>query len=276
MHESELHHLELEMALRSAVSGRELLVYYQPIIALDAMQLVGFEALVRWNHPTRGIVGPGEFIPLAEKCGMISSVSWWVTEEACRQMCEWKKGHPARGKLSIAINVSSRLLSEPDFAARMVAVLERTGLSPGALHLEITENALLKHESTAGELHQLRELGVGFHLDDFGIGYSSLSYLHRFEYDAIKIDRSFIATSETVRSGRIIDAIITLSRTLGMGVIAEGVETSEQVRQLRHFNCQMAQGFLFSEPVPSTIASTFLDDSSAGDQQLLNRLSPEP
>jgi diguanylate cyclase (GGDEF)-like protein/PAS domain S-box-containing protein len=260
MHDSALHRLELELDLRSALRREELMVYYQPIVALEGMQLVGFEALLRWNHPVRGIIGPDVFIPLAEKCGMIAPVSWWVTHEACRQTSEWRKGDPRLAGLSVSINVSSRLFFEPDFAARTSAILEQTGLSPDALHLEITENALLEHESsTIGELSRLQDSGVKFHLDDFGTGYSSLSYLNRFDYDTIKIDRSFVATSGGARSGRIIDAIISLARTLGMEVIAEGVETSDQVRKLRDLNCNLAQGFLFSEPVPASLAAAFLN-----------------
>jgi diguanylate cyclase (GGDEF)-like protein/PAS domain S-box-containing protein len=260
MHDSALNRLELEIDLRSALRREELIVYYQPIVALDGMRLVGFEALLRWNHPVRGIIGPDVFIPLAEKCGLIAPVSWWVTYEACRQTAEWRRSDPRCADLSVSINVSSRLFFEPDFAARTSAILDKTGLAPGALHLEITENALLDHESsTVGELRRLRETGVKFHLDDFGTGYSSLSYLNRFEYDTIKIDRSFVATSAGARSGRIIDAIISLARTLGMDVIAEGVETSEQVRKLLDLNCNLAQGFLFSRPVPADAAAAFLD-----------------
>ena len=259
MHDSALDRLELELDLRSALRREELMVYYQPIVALEGMQLVGFEALLRWNHPVRGIIGPDVFIPLAEKCGMIAPVSWWVTSEACRQTAEWRKNDPRFANLSISINVSSRLFFEPDFSARTSAILDEAGLPPDALHLEITENALLEHESsTVGELKRLRKTGVKFHLDDFGTGYSSLSYLNRFEYDTIKIDRSFVATSGGARSGRIIDAIISLARTLGMEVIAEGVETTEQVRKLRDLHCNLAQGFLFSEPVPARLAAAFL------------------
>jgi EAL domain-containing protein (putative c-di-GMP-specific phosphodiesterase class I) len=259
MHDTALDRLELETDLRSALSRRELMVYYQPIISLEQMQLVGFEALLRWKHRARGIIGPDTFIPLAEKCGVIAALSWWVTEEACRQICEWRNSDPAFANLSVSVNVSSRLFAEPNFAARTVAILERTGLRPDALHLEITENALLEHESTTiRELAQLRQSGVKFHLDDFGTGYSSLGYLNRFEYDTIKIDRSFVASSAGARSDRIIDAIISLARALGMGVIAEGVETSEQIQKLRHLNCNQAQGFLFSEPVPASFASALL------------------
>jgi EAL domain-containing protein (putative c-di-GMP-specific phosphodiesterase class I) len=179
--------------------------------------------------------------------------------DACRQMRDWQSSDARFGKLSISINISSRLFGEPEFAARTADILEKTGLRPESLHLEITENALLQHESTTvAELTALRELGVKFHLDDFGTGYASLSYLNRFSYDTIKIDRSFIASSDVTRGRRIIDALISLSTVLGMNVIAEGVETEEQAQELRDLNCHVAQGFLFSKPLPSDLARAYL------------------
>jgi diguanylate cyclase (GGDEF)-like protein/PAS domain S-box-containing protein len=259
MYESALQRLELETDLRSALSRNELVTYYQPIVSLDRMQVIGFEALVRWLHPVRGMIGPDVFIPLAEKCGVIGPLSWWVMSEACRQTRDWQASDPRFANLSISINISSRLFAEPQFATRTADILEKTGLRPETLHLEITENALLQHESTTvAELTALRELGVKFHLDDFGTGYASLSYLNRFSYDTIKIDRSFVASSDVIRSRRIIDALISLSSVLGMDVIAEGVETEEQAQKLRDLNCRTAQGFLFSKPLPSDLARAFL------------------
>jgi diguanylate cyclase (GGDEF)-like protein/PAS domain S-box-containing protein len=259
MYESALQRLELETDLRSALSRNELVTYYQPIVSLDQLQVIGFEALLRWFHPVRGVIGPDVFIPLAEKCGLIGPLSWWVMRDACRQMRDWQSSDPRFAKLSISINISSRLFGEPEFAARTADILEKTGLRPEALHLEITENALLQHESTTvAELTALRELGVKFHLDDFGTGYASLSYLNRFSYDTIKIDRSFIASSDATRGRRIIDALISLSTVLGMDVIAEGVETEEQAQKLRDLNCHVAQGFLFSKPLPSDLARAYL------------------
>ena len=259
MYETALQRLELETDLRSALSRNELVTYYQPIVSLDQMQVIGFEALVRWVHPVRGVIGPDVFIPLAEKCGVIGPLSWWVMAEACRQMRDWQTSDPRFANLSISINISSRLFAEPEFATRTVDVLDKTGLRPETLHLEITENALLQHESTTvAELTRLRERGVKFHLDDFGTGYASLSYLNRFSYDTIKIDRSFVASSDVTRSRRIIDALISLSTVLGMDVIAEGVETEEQAQKLRDLNCHIAQGFLFSKPLPSDLARAFL------------------
>ncbi len=260
MYESALQGLELETDLRSALSRDELVAYYQPIIALERMQVIGFEALLRWFHPLRGEIGPDVFIPLAEKCGMIGPLSWWVMHEACRQTREWQRSEPGFANLSISVNVSSRLFSEPDFATRTVAILEKTGLKPDTLHLEITENALLHHESTTiRELTALQDIGVKFHLDDFGTGYSSLSYLNRFNYDTIKIDRSFVtASADATRSRRIVDALISLGSVLGMEVIAEGVETEEQAQRLRDLNCRFAQGFLFSKPLPWDLAHALL------------------
>lgn len=259
MHES-LQRLELENDLRSALARNELVTYYQPIVALDQMQVIGFEALLRWIHPVRGLIGPDEFIPIAEKGGMIGPLSWWVMQEACRQTQEWQGSNPDFANLSISVNVSSRLFSEPEFATRTLAILERTGLKPQALHLEITENALLQHESaTIRELTTLQAVGVKFHLDDFGTGYSSLSYLSLFNYDTIKIDRSFIAGSaKSPRSRRIVDALLGLGRVLDMDVIAEGVETPEEAQKLRDLDCPAAQGFWFSKPLPSESAHALL------------------
>jgi diguanylate cyclase (GGDEF)-like protein len=259
MYESALQRLELETDLRSALARNELVNYYQPIVSLDRMQVIGFEALLRWFHPARGMIGPDVFIPLAEKSAIIGPVSWWAMHEACRQMREWQKSEPTFANLSISVNVSSRLFAEPEFASRTVAILEKTDLRPESLHLEITENALLQHESaTIRELTALQAIGVKFHLDDFGTGYSSLSYLNRFNYNTIKIDRSFIAASDAPRSRRIIDTLISLGSVLGMDVIAEGVETEEQAQKLRDLNCRVAQGFLFSKPLPSELASDLL------------------
>ncbi|MGH9254466.1 MAG: putative bifunctional diguanylate cyclase/phosphodiesterase [Vicinamibacterales bacterium] len=259
MYESTLQRLELETDLRSALSRNELVTYYQPIVSLEQLQVLGFEALLRWFHPVRGVIGPDVFIPLAEKCGVIGPLSWWAMRDACRQTRDWQASDPRFANLSISVNVSSRMFAEPEFANRTADILEKTGLRPESLHLEITENALLQHESTTmAELTTLRKLGVKFHLDDFGTGYASLSYLNRFSYDTIKIDRSFIASSDAARSRRIIDALISLGGVLGMEVIAEGVETEEQAQKLRDLNCRFAQGFLFSKPLPSDLARALL------------------
>jgi diguanylate cyclase (GGDEF)-like protein/PAS domain S-box-containing protein len=260
MYESALQRLELETDLRSALGRAELATYYQPIVSLDGLRVIGFEALLRWFHPTRGLIEPDVFVPLAEKSGAIGPLSWWIIREACTQARAWQSSDPRFSDLSISVNVSSRLLAEPEFAARMSAILQETGLAPATLHLEITENALLQHESmTIAELATLQATGVKVHLDDFGTGFSSLSYLNRFRYDTIKIDRSFIASMpDAPRSRHVVEALIRLATVLGMGVIAEGVETQEQAEDLRALNCHVAQGFLFSKPVPPEAAQAML------------------
>jgi diguanylate cyclase (GGDEF)-like protein/PAS domain S-box-containing protein len=274
MYESVLQRLELETDLRSALHRNELVTYYQPIVSLERMRVIGFEALLRWFHPTRGLIGPDVFIPLAEQNGTIGPLSWWAMHEACRQTREWQNTDPEFADLSISVNVSSRLFAEPAFATRTVAVLESTGLKADTLHLEITENALLQHESTTiSELTALQDIGVKFHLDDFGTGYSSLSYLNRFRYDTIKIDRSFVSASpQTARSRRIVDALISLGGVLGMEVIAEGVETEEQAQKLRDLKCHIAQGFLFSRPLPADRARALLLEHRG----IIPRLAPSP
>jgi Amt family ammonium transporter len=259
-HEAPVDRLELETDLRSALRQNQMQAYYQPIVSLDGLQVLGFEALLRWLHPARGVIAPGVFIPLAEKCGTIGALSWWVMHEACRQTREWQLSDVRFADLTVSVNVSSRLLSEPHFAARTAAVLEKTGLAPHALHLELTEDVLLHHErEVINELQMLHRLGVKLHLDDFGTGYSSLAYLNRFDYDTIKIDRSFLAGGpQTSRNRRIVDAVISLAAVLGIDVIAEGVETPEQADNLRALNCRAAQGFLFSQPVPATAAGELL------------------
>ena len=195
---------------------------------------------------------------------MIGGLSWWMMREACLTTRSWQLSDPTLADLSISVNISSRLFSEPDFAARTLAILDETGLPPHSLHLEITENALLEHEDTTlRELSTLQNIGVKFHLDDFGTGYSSLSYLNLFSYDTLKIDRSFVAASSEpngngARNRRIVDALITLGRVLGMEVIAEGVETAEQAQKLRELDCRVAQGYWFSKPLPAESALALL------------------
>lgn len=275
MHETALQRLELETDLRSALSRNEITAYYQPIVSLEQMRVTGFEALMRWFHPVRGLIGPEDFIPLAEETGTIGPLTWWMMNEACRQTRQWQRSNGGMENLTISVNVSSRLFSEPDFAERTLAILEHTGLPPAALHLEITENAMLQHESaTIRELSLLQDKGVKLHLDDFGTGYSSLSYLNLFAYDTIKIDRSFVAHSDEASGDRrIVDALLSLGRVLDMDVIAEGVETQEQAQKLRDLDCRMAQGFWFSKPLPAGPAEDLLQREKALAQSPIRNLS---
>jgi len=260
MHETALRRLELETDLRTAIGKGELVAYYQPIVSLEHMRITGFEALIRWFHPSQGLIEPTEFIPLAEDSGVVAALTWWMMGEACRQAVAWRRSDPAFADLSISVNVSTHLFGGLDFSEHTIGVLEETGLSPGALNLEITEQALLRHETaTIRELTRLQEHGVRLHLDDFGTGYASLSYLSLFNYDAIKIDRSFIAAAtELSRDHRIVQALIGLGRVLEMDVIAEGVETPEQAQKLRELQCRTAQGFWFSRPLSAESAGALL------------------
>jgi diguanylate cyclase (GGDEF)-like protein/PAS domain S-box-containing protein len=251
MHEQALKLLQLETDLRQAIAQNEFVVYYQPIISLTTGQLTGFEALVRWQHPQKGLVYPDEFIPVSEDSGLILPIGRWVLGEACRQLQAWRLQFPSAAHLTVSVNLSSRQIKEPDFVTQLDQILAETGLSGDCLKLEITESMLIENtEAIATVLLQIRERHIQLSLDDFGTGYSSLSYLHRFPVDFLKIDRSFIncMSSEDEKSG-IIRAIITLAHTLGMEVIAEGVETAQQLNHLRVLTCEFAQGYLFARPL---------------------------
>ncbi len=243
--------LELEVALRHAVRGNELRVYYQPIVGADPGEVAGFEALVRWERPGVGLVNPDEFIGVAEETGLIVQLGAWVLEESCREAASWVTRFPGR-RLGISVNVSSREILAGDIAARVVNVLDRTGLDPTLLTLELTESTLIDDAVEAKEvLHQLRNLGVNLALDDFGTGYSSLTYLRTFPFNSIKIDRSFVKTIGTERDDTaIVAAVVALARNLHLRVVAEGIETPDQLASLLYLNCEYLQGYLFSPPVP--------------------------
>lgn len=251
MHQSAVRLLELESDLWRALERDELRLHFQPIVALESGQVHGFEALVRWQHPERGLVSPGEFIPLAEETGLIMPIGWWVLEQACRQGVKWNS--EADRPLAMAVNLSSQSFSQTDFVAGVREVLGRTGFDPRLLTLEITESVLMKNtESASAMLRQLRAMGVTLAMDDFGTGYSSLSYLHRFSLDVLKVDRSFVAQlSGHGKNQQIVDTILHLARGLGMRAVAEGIESEEQLRLIRHLGCQFAQGFYFARPLAS-------------------------
>jgi len=240
--------LQLENDLRRGVERKELRLVYQPIVNLDTRAVVGFEALVRWQHPKRGVVSPAEFIPLAEETGLIVAVGEFVLFEACRQAARWK-AEPGGGALRVSVNISSKQLSQGDLVATVEKALADASLPPSALHLEITESAIMQNaENAYGLIERIRKIGCSFAVDDFGTGYSSLSYLHRFAIDQLKIDSSFVQSAER-KSAQIIRSIIDLGRSLGIEVVAEGIETSQQADDLRALNCGFGQGYLFSRPV---------------------------
>jgi diguanylate cyclase (GGDEF)-like protein len=258
MHARAVALLKLETDLRRAVERHEFEVYYQPIVALAANRITGFEALVRWQHPERGLVPPGEFIPLAEETGAILEIGHWVLGEACRQLRRFQQRTPHT--LTMSVNLSSKQFSQPHLIDQIKQTLVETRLDPRCLHLEITESVVMENaETAAAMLKQLRALGVHISIDDFGTGYSSLSYLHRFPINNLKIDRSFIGLMGTGdENAEIVRTIITLANNLGMQVVAEGIETEAQLAHLRALNCTYGQGYLFSRPVDSEQAAALL------------------
>jgi len=242
--------LAMENALRKAIELNQLRVFYQPVVDIQTREILGAEALLRWVHPEFGIVSPAEFIPLAEESGLIIEIGDWVLREACTQARAW---HDAGHRLfSMSVNVSSRQFKDGAFLDTVQRSLHDTGLSPHNLTLELTESLLLDVEAVTITLGRLRGLGVRIAIDDFGTGFSSLGYLKHFPLDALKIDQLFIRSLATdLDDSAIADAIITLAHSLKLQVVAEGVETEEQLAHLRQANCDTAQGFLFSEPVPA-------------------------
>ena len=260
--------LALEIELQQAIENNELQVCYQPIIKLGSGGLVGFEALVRWQHPLRGQVLPSEFIPLAEETGMIILIDRWVMRQACLQMRTWQKDFPSDPPLSVNVNISGKQVAQIDFVDTLKNILDETGLEPSTLHLEITENAIMDNfEMTSETLERARALGVQLQIDDFGIGYSSLNYLSRFPLHALKIDQSFISMMSSDPSyQKIVQAIVRLTHGLGMSVIAEGVETEAQLQQLLALECEYVQGSLISMPMNEEVTTQMLGRVAAGEQ----------
>jgi diguanylate cyclase (GGDEF)-like protein len=244
--------IRLETDLRQAIDRNELRVYYQPIVSLESGALSGFEALIRWQHPERGLISPAEFIPLAESNGQIVPMSNWILAQACGQLSRWRWRSAANRSLLISVNLSSRHFTQPDLIETVKHTLQETGLDPRCLKLELTESAVMDNaEQATSILQSLRSIGVQLSIDDFGTGYSSLSYLHKFPIDTLKIDRSFVSRmAGDSENSEIVRTIITLAQNLGLDTIAEGVETLEQLNELRSFGCRYAQGYLFAKPVP--------------------------
>ncbi len=244
---------DLENALRRALQQRELDVHYQPVIEIASGSLVGVEALVRWDHPQRGQLLPGEFISLAEETGIVLPLGEWVLEEACRQMRVWDELHNGRSPGTLAVNLSARKLGHPELIGQVERALAASLLAPERLHLEVTESVLMDDvESSEAILRSLKELGINVAVDDFGTGYSSLSYLRRFPVDSLKVDRSFVdGLGSEPEDTAIVAAIVNLAHTLGLHSVGEGVETAEQFEQLRELGCDMAQGYFLARPMPA-------------------------
>ncbi len=257
--------LQLENDLRRAIERQEFEVYYQPILALRSSAITGFEALVRWHHPERGLVEPARFIGAAEETGIIVPLGMWVLEEACRQLRIWREADPAWSELTMSVNLSPKLFAQLHLVRDIVALLDLTGLPSRLLKLELTEGILVHNPQAANAmLKELRALGIGVCIDDFGTGYSSLSYLTSLNVDVLKIDRSFIHNMTNGGSGtdgsEVVRNIVRLAAGLGLSVVAEGVETPDQRDQLEAMDCEFVQGFHFSRPVDAeTVWRTLLN-----------------
>ncbi|MGL5832267.1 MAG: two-component system response regulator [Waterburya sp.] len=264
MYDQTIHLSQLETNLRAALEHQDFVLYYQPIVSLETSKLVGFEALVRWQHPQKGLIAPGEFIAIAEDTGLIIPIGEWVLHRACQQLYTWQSELPEADTLHISVNLSSKQIKQFDFVDKLSQILADTGLQGSSLKLELTETMLMDQgEKTIELLTQIKQQQVQLSIDDFGTGYSSLSYLHRFPVDTLKIDRSFV--SQITAEGNnceIVKTIVTLAHSLGMKAIAEGVETSHQVTHLTNLGCEAAQGYYFAKPLNQVDAELLIKNNS--------------
>lgn len=260
MHAKALQRLNLEKDMRKAVALGQMRLAYQPIVSLESGRLMGFEALLRWDHPELGPVSPDQFIQIAEETGEIVALGTWVLNQACRQLVVWNRAHPGSESLFMNINVSKRQIAQPNIVNVLSEVFQHTGVNPGDVKLEITESVIMdnRHGITP-VLDAIRALGVRLAMDDFGTGHSSLSCLHSFPIDVLKIDREFIKNMEQrIEYTAVIQAIVTLAHTLGISVVAEGLETAEQVAQLQALECDHAQGYYFARPMTPAQADSYI------------------
>jgi len=252
--------LKSETKLRKAIELQQFTLHYQPIVRLDNSQIIGFEALIRWQHPERGLISPGDFIPLAEKTGLIVPIGWWVLRAACEQMVIWQREYPDSKLTFISVNIAGKQFSQPYAGDIIAQILLETGLDPRCLKLEITESDIIENINVVlATAQKLKSLGVQLSMDDFGTGYSSLSYLHSLPVDTIKIDRSFIKSLESDRHQlELVKTIIKLAEVFNLDIVAEGIERESQCAKLLELQCEYGQGYLFSQPLPSVTATTLL------------------
>jgi EAL domain-containing protein (putative c-di-GMP-specific phosphodiesterase class I) len=276
MHQAVVERMALQSELTNAVERDQLTVHYQPVVALDSVRLTGVEALVRWQHPERGLVPPGSFIPLAEQTGLIVPLGRWVLQAACRQAHQWEQAGLGGG-LDLNVNVSVRQLKEPGFVAAVAEVLDRTGLEPGRLVLELTESLLMENiDAILGVLHQLRGLGVRLAIDDFGTGYSSLAYLVKLPVQVLKIDRSFITgLHDDPNNLTLVRSILKLARDLQLQTVAEGIEQAHLAEELHRLGCDKGQGYWFSRPLPAADLEALLRSTVAANPHNLSAPNPK-
>jgi EAL domain-containing protein (putative c-di-GMP-specific phosphodiesterase class I) len=249
--------LELRSDLQHALALEQLELHYQPVVRLNGRKILGVEALLRWNHPQRGVIPPAQFIPVAEETGLIVPMGRWVLETACREAVRLHERFPRSEPLTISVNLSVRQLQSETLLADVRHALQVSGLDATSLVLEITESLMLADTDYAmAQLNALKELGIRLAMDDFGTGYSSLSYLSRFPVDILKMDRSFVGSDE---NGALTSAIIALGASLSLDVVAEGIELPEQASSLEALGCDFGQGYLFARPMPSAALTDFLE-----------------
>ncbi|HJS50976.1 MAG TPA: EAL domain-containing protein, partial [Pyrinomonadaceae bacterium] len=256
---------EVETDLRYAIVCNELELFYQPIVDMESAKLSGFEALVRWNHPRRGLVNPADFIPVAEATGLIAPMTIQILGTACRQFADWRRRYDVPSSTTLSVNISVTHFADSRLADQLRSIIDETEIEPASLKLEITESAVVGDaENAIATLNKIKETGVAISIDDFGTGYSSLNYLHRFPIDYLKIDRSFVgAMGEGNQNREIVRTIVALAKSLKLGIIAEGIETKEQFRKLRRLGCQFGQGYLFSRPLPASEIEKLLEEEAS-------------
>jgi diguanylate cyclase (GGDEF)-like protein len=266
MQEMAAERLSLEADLRKAIERNEFRIHYQPIVSLETGKITGFEALLRWLHPDRGLFQPFEFLPVAEEANLMTPISYWVLQEACRQVSNWQARHPSDGHWGVSVNLPTKVLGEEALPLEIASAISTSGLDPSHLTLEVTEHQIMDDpESASDVLTRLSAAGNKIAIDDFGKGYSSLSYLATLPAQILKIDQSFTAKlGKCERTTPIVRAILLLAECLGLDVIAEGVETQDQLRLLRELGCRHAQGFYFARPMEPKAVEAFLNRNAVG------------
>jgi len=263
MHRDALARLQLETDLRRALERREFRLLYQPVVSLRTGRITGVEALIRWQHPERGLVPPSEFVPLAEDTGLIVSIGEWVLAEACRQVQTWTPSADGTPPLTLAVNLSIKQFAKPGLDTRIAELLAESGFPAARLALEVTESVIIDQPDAAKTvLASLKALGLKVHMDDFGTGYSSLSYLHQLPLDGLKVDRAFVSRMDLDdRSRQLVRTVLQLSRSIGLDAVAEGVSTLAQLAELRRLDCDYGQGFLFSAPIDAATMAELIDSN---------------